>query len=95
MKKEDQKKTKKDRPRKHKAADEDEDASAKKPTNQFKNVERATQTYNKCTKVISQCIWIVDSYKYKFHVKNTEMQTEPPLKLNFNGLLNQWTIYDR
>ena len=63
MKKEDQKKTKKDRPRKHKAADEDEDASAKKPTNQFKNVERATQTYNKCTKVNSQCIWIVDSYK--------------------------------
>ena len=53
MKKEDQKKTKKDRPRKHKAADEDEDASAKKPTNQFKNVERATQTYNKCTKVKS------------------------------------------
>ena len=53
MKKEDQKKTKKDRPRKHKAADEDEDASAKKPTNQFKNVERATQTYIKCTKVKS------------------------------------------
>ena len=29
----------------------DDDTSSKKPTNQFKNVERATQTYNKCNKV--------------------------------------------
>ena len=50
IKKEEEKK-KKTRPRKHKVADDDEDASAKKPTNQFKNVERSTQTYNKCSKV--------------------------------------------
>ena len=47
----DQKKDKKNRPRKHKVVDDEEDASSKKPTNQFKNVERSTQTYNKCSKV--------------------------------------------
>ena len=51
MKKVDQKKDKKNRPRKHKVVDDEEDASSKKPTNQFKNVERSTQTYNKCSKV--------------------------------------------
>ena len=57
MKKEEQKKTKKDRPRKHKVVDDEEGASSKKPTNQFKNVERSTQTYNKCSKVATYMIF--------------------------------------
>ena len=48
----------------------------KKPQNQFKNQERATQTSNKCQKSI-------------------EVQTEPPKKINFSALVNQWKIYDR
>ena len=28
-------------------------------------------------------------------LKDVEIQTEPPVKLNFTGLLTQWLIYDK
>lgn len=63
------------------------------PTNQFLKQERATQTMNRYSKAnnINYCTDVEDY----FNLQTTTMQTSPPMKRRFNGLVNQWVIYDK